>query len=125
CEHAPLAAGCSFKKTENDFRRGAVRKMHLARCQHRALFPKHLLVCAGDPLHVCIIDLEKSRLRLSVHQCAVHDLDTLNRHAHGFSLSDRMRFFKHYLNVSKLGAREKFLWRWIARRGVPNKAISG
>lgn len=62
----------------------AVRKMHLARCQHRALFPKHLLVCGGDPLQVCIIDLEKSRLRLSVHQCMVHDLDTLNRRSHGF-----------------------------------------
>lgn len=96
----------------------AVRKMHLARCQHRALFPKHLLVCEGDPWQVCIIDLEKSRLRLSVHQCMVYDLDTLNRRSHGFSLSDRMHFFKYYLNVSKLGTREKILWRWIARRGL-------
>lgn len=96
----------------------AVRKLHLARCQHRALFPKHLLVCGGHPLRVFIIDFEKARMRLFVHSCTVRDLDELNRRSHGLSLSDRMRFFKHYCNVSRLGAREKFLWRWIARRGA-------
>lgn len=101
----------------------AVRDLHLARCQHRALFPKHLLVCAGNPLRVFVIDFEKARMRFFVHSCTVRDLDALNRRSHDFSVSDRMRFFKHYFNISRLGAREKFLWRWIARRGVRKQTI--
>ncbi|MGH8726656.1 MAG: lipopolysaccharide kinase InaA family protein [Burkholderiales bacterium] len=89
----------------------AVRKMHLAHCQHRALFPKHVLVGAGDTERprICIIDFEKARLRLLVHSCAVRDLDELNRRSQAISRTDRLRFFKDYLGVRKLDAWERLL----------------
>ena len=98
----------------------AVRKMHLRRCQHRALFPKHLLVAAdhaGAP-NICIIDLEKARLRLLVRSCTIRDLYALNRRSPGASRTDRLRFLLAYTPARRFGAKERALWRRIARRSL-------
>jgi tRNA A-37 threonylcarbamoyl transferase component Bud32 len=98
----------------------AVRAMHQARCQHRALFPKHILVDKAAAVY--IIDLEKARRKLFRQQCIVRDLDELNRRALDANRTDRMRFFKNYLEVNRLGWREKLLWRRIAKRNLRKRS---
>ncbi|MFC3606615.1 lipopolysaccharide kinase InaA family protein [Stutzerimonas tarimensis] len=67
------------------FRRiGAVlARLHLARWQHGCLYPKHIFVRVdeGRAAEVALLDLEKSRRRLSRGLAARHDLRQLRRHA--------------------------------------------
>lgn len=56
-------------------------RMHLGRWQHGCLYAKHVFVrMDGERPQVALLDLEKSRRRLTRRQAAHHDLRQLRRH---------------------------------------------
>ncbi|MCO2015712.1 InaA protein, partial [Pseudomonas aeruginosa] len=55
-------------------------RMNLAHWQHGCLYPKHIFVrVEGEAIEVALIDLEKSRRRLTVNKASQHDLKQLKR----------------------------------------------
>jgi len=93
-----------------------ISRMHAHRFQHNCLYAKHLFLRAGvgEPIEIRIIDLEKARRRCLRNRAVYRDLDTLNRHAPGWSRTDRLRFLKAYLgsnDVKTIRPR----WRKLAR----------
>lgn len=58
-------------------------RLHQARWQHGCLYPKHIFlrIGAGEQVELALLDLEKSRRRLSVRRAARHDLRQLRRHS--------------------------------------------
>lgn len=61
-------------------------RMHLGRWQHGCLYAKHLFVRvtgSGESVQVdvALLDLEKSRQRLTAYKAASHDLKQLRRHS--------------------------------------------
>lgn len=108
-----------------------VRQLHALHLEHNCLYSKHIMVHtgwlagedAGGAPPVALIDLEKCKWRLRRLDCARRDLDSLNRHGHGWSRTDRRRFIGYYLaagrRLDRPGGR---LWRWLARRGsIPGR----
>lgn len=94
-----------------------LKRLHTQRLQHNCLYPKHLFVKqSGSGFEVRLIDLEKTRRCLFESSARFRDLDTLNRHAHDFSRTDRLRFMTSYLNVAAGDARLRKLWSKLARR---------
>lgn len=96
----------------------AVRAMHRARLQHRALHAKHLLVNMAQPEapRTVIIDFEKARIRRFFLLRGLRDLSTLNRNLHGPGRTARLYFFKRYLGVERLGFCARLLCRLLLRR---------
>ena len=66
----------------------ALATLHAARIVHGALYPKHILVGAGDPRRVALIDFEKGRVALTAARASARDLDRLARHAPFLSAHD-------------------------------------
>ena len=100
-----------------------VRQLHAARIQHRSLYPKHLFVRLreqNDP-EVVIIDLEKSRMKFFSAMRTVYDLATLNRHAKYWSKTNRLYFFKQYLDIKKLTPWTKLICRCIYKRSTRHR----
>lgn len=97
-----------------------IRKMHDYRLQHNCLYPKHIFVRRKDTKwEIRLIDLEKLRRKVFKRQVMLRDLSCLTRHApETWSLTDRMRFLKTYLNENRLSARAKNLWRQIATKSA-------
>lgn len=95
-----------------------VRKMHDAGIQHRCLYPKHLMVKEGEGFEVALIDLEKARRVFFPVLPAFRDLVTLNRHSMGLSRSDRLYFFREYLQGSSLRPAMHWLARKIDQRSM-------
>lgn len=65
---------------------GTLARLHLGRWQHGCLYAKHVFVKvsgegAAARVEVALLDLEKSRRRLSRSQAARHDLRQLRRHS--------------------------------------------
>lgn len=61
-------------------------RMHLGRWQHGCLYAKHVFVRVtgsddAAKVEVALLDLEKSRQRLTAHKAASHDLKQLRRHS--------------------------------------------
>ena len=57
-------------------------RMHLGRWQHGCLYAKHVFVkVTAEGVEVALLDLEKSRRRLSRKRAALHDLQQLRRHS--------------------------------------------
>jgi tRNA A-37 threonylcarbamoyl transferase component Bud32 len=96
----------------------AVHKLHYARIQHRALYPKHLFVNIENPENpdVVIIDLEKARIKLMPLMRTLQDVSTLNRRLSDLSRTHRLYFFKHYCGVDKLGPWTKLVCRLLLWR---------
>ncbi|CAG0957415.1 Protein InaA [Methylophilaceae bacterium] len=96
----------------------AVKKLHYARIQHRALYPKHLFVNVTRPESpdVVIIDLEKARIKLMPIMRTLQDLSTLNRRMDGLSKVNRLYFFKQYYGVARLGFWTKLVCKLILWR---------
>ena len=94
------------------------RRLHAAGLQHNCYYPKHVFVKvgAGGTVEARIIDLEKSRWNPLARQRSVRDLDTLNRYAPACSRSERLRFLKAYLGITRLTPAAKSLWRALAAR---------
>jgi hypothetical protein len=87
--------------------------MHDHGIQHNCYFPKHVFTRINDDgsVDARVIDLEKSRWRPSRTVCAIRDLYTLNHHSLCWSTSDRLWFFKSYLQIGRLTPFAKWLWR--------------
>jgi len=95
-----------------------MRKMHAHNIQHNCFYLKHIFVKEQEDglLDVRIIDLEKARWHPLKSKVIQRDLNTLNRHAIDWSLTDRMRFLLIYTQEQKLSAHSKVIWRNIAER---------
>jgi len=99
------------------------RRMHACRIQHNCYYPKHVFVRVGPDgaVEARVIDLEKSRWRPLAVVCALRDLDTLNRHAPGWSRAERLYFLKAYLRRDRLTPYGKWLWRKLAARAAAKR----
>lgn len=57
-------------------------RLHQARWQHGCLYPKHIFLrIDGEAVELALLDLEKSRRRLTRQRAARHDLRQLRRHS--------------------------------------------
>ena len=92
-----------------------IRQMHAHRFQHTCLYPKHLFVKKNSDgtLDVRFIDLEKTRWLPFRRRIATRDLDSLQRHAEGWSRTDRLRLFLAYRQEKKLSPASKKLLQAI------------
>jgi hypothetical protein len=102
-----------------------LRDMHEHGIQHNCFFPKHVFsrMNPDGSVEARIIDLEKSRWRPSKVVCAIRDLGTLNYYSQMWSRSDRLWFFKFYLQLGRLTPFAKWLWRTVAARSGRKKRI--
>lgn len=74
-------------------------RMNMGRWQHGCLYAKHVFVrMNGDVPQVALLDLEKSRQRLSRSRAAKHDLRQLRRHS-DWSDKDWQQLLKGYARV--------------------------
>ncbi len=96
------------------------RKIHDCHIQHNCYYPKHVFVRIEPDQSVTAhaIDLEKSRWRPMKFLCTLRDLDTLNRYSLGWTMADRVRFFKYYLRMEHLTPYAKWLWRRLAAQAL-------
>lgn len=104
---------------------GLLRGMHDHLIQHNCFFPKHVFtrVNADGSVDVRVIDLEKSRWRPFRVFCSIRDLYTFHHHSQCWSLTDRMWFFRAYLQVDHMTPYAKWLWRHITRLTIRKKRI--
>lgn len=80
-------------------------RMHLGRWQHGCLYAKHVFVnLAGETPQVALLDLEKSRRRLTRIQAAQHDLPQLRRHS-PWSDADWQQLLQGYRQIFADGAK--------------------
>ena len=102
-----------------------LRDMHAHGIQHNCFFPKHVFTRTNEDgsVDARVIDLEKSRWRPSRTLCAMRDLYTLNHHSQCWSRSDRLWFFKEYLNIKHLTTYAKWLWRRIENRSTRKNRV--
>ena len=93
-----------------------LRRLHADKLQHSCLYFKHIFVkpIGNDDFEVNLIDLEKARWQPLKGRATFRDLYTLSRHAHGWPLTDYMRFFLIYQQEQHLSPESKRLWREIA-----------
>ncbi len=100
----------------------ALRNMHNAGIQHRALYTKHIFVKPqAQGFAVALIDFEKSRKMLMPGLQAISDLITLNYRTPddrfgGWSIQHRLHFFKAYYALKHVSGIYKTLVRWMARK---------
>lgn len=95
-----------------------IQQLHSHHFQHNCLYPKHIFI-RQQPDHwdAKFIDLEKLRKRLFKKQAMTRDFSTLSRHlADAWSTTDRMRFFKAYMDETKLSKKSKRTWRLLAKK---------
>ncbi|MCL5975773.1 MAG: lipopolysaccharide kinase InaA family protein [Gammaproteobacteria bacterium] len=95
------------------------RKLHRSHYVHNCYYPKHVFVklTKKGKWKIRLIDLEKLRWRFSSKLAMKRDLSSFNRHADDrWTIKDRLYFFKAYLNVETLSAKDKKLWRKLTPR---------
>ena len=102
-----------------------LRNMHAHGIQHNCFFPKHVFtrINPDKSVDVRVIDLEKSRWRPSKTVCAIRDLYTFNYHSLCWNRTDRLWFFKAYLDTPKLTSFAKWLWRTVSSRTLRKKRV--
>lgn len=94
-----------------------ISRFHRLGLMHRALYPKHIFVKqVGNVPEIALIDLEKARFSPFAWYRAFFDLSALNRHASVLSNTQRLRFFKRYMQIAQLAPLSKWLCRCIVRR---------
>lgn len=103
-----------------------LQKMHEHGIQHNCFFPKHIFTRMNPDgtVDARIIDLEKSRWRPAKTVCARRDLYSLIRQSLHWSRSDRLRFFKSYLGITRLTPYAKWLWRDIETRSIKKNRVA-
>ena len=72
----------------------------------------------GDDFESRLIDLEKTKPRFFRNTGMNRDLDSFNRHAYGWSRTDRLRFLHYYLSAAGLEHKLAEMWSMLARRQV-------
>jgi len=96
-----------------------IRRLHAQHLQHNCLYPKHIFVKeVGSVYEARLIDLEKTKRRFFERTAMVRDLDSLNRHAHGWSSADRLFFLHNYLGSKKLTPALRDFWKKLLGRRV-------
>ncbi len=81
------------------------------------MYPKHIFLKMDDTgVSARLIDLERVKWRPLKFPALMRDLDSLNRHAAGWSKADRMRFLLRYLGEPRLSASARRIWQRLARR---------
>lgn len=97
-----------------------VKKLHEHNIVHNCLYPKHLFVRGSDNgFDVRLIDLEKARRKWRRDSAMFRDLDTLNRHSHAWSRTDRRFFLQEYIDA---GQDWRDTWRRLANRSAEKQA---
>ena len=92
-------------------------RLHRHHLQHNCFYPKHIFIGELDGrVDVRLIDLEKTKWRLSRARAGLRDLDTLNRHAPAWSRTDRLRFLLAYYRQDRVDARVRKRWQALAAR---------
>ncbi|MDR0439580.1 MAG: InaA protein [Candidatus Accumulibacter sp.] len=77
-------------------------RLHLGGWQHGCCYPNHIFVKAGEDengaprVEIALLDLEKSRRRLSVRAASAHDLDQLKRRCGNMPEADLSFFLRAY-----------------------------
>lgn len=100
----------------------AVRKLHLARIQHRALYPKHVFLnLEADKPQAVFIDLEKARIKWLPIMRTLQDLATLNRDVEIISNTERLYFLQSYYGVERLKRWQKWVCKLLVRRTAKRK----
>jgi tRNA A-37 threonylcarbamoyl transferase component Bud32 len=104
----------------------SLRKMHSAGFQHNCLYPKHFFLKRepGAAIESCFIDLEKARKTLFSRHAAIKDLGIMHRHTSHCSRTDRLRFFLHYRQESRLSAASKAMLKTITRPKIRKVAAT-
>lgn len=99
--------------------------MHAHGIQHNCFFPKHVFtrMKTDGSVEARVIDLEKSRWRPLRTLSARRDLYSLIRQSQQWSNTDRLRFFKAYLEIEKLTPYAKWLWRDIESRSIKKNRL--
>jgi tRNA A-37 threonylcarbamoyl transferase component Bud32 len=87
-----------------------VRKVHDLGVCHGCLYPKHLFWHAGTG-DIRLIDWEKARFSRRSQRSRLRDLDSLNRHAPGWSRRERVLFLAAYLGVEVGDPSLRLLWK--------------
>jgi hypothetical protein len=102
-----------------------LHRIHAHRIQHSCFFPKHVFLRLNNDegVEARVIDLEKSRWRPFRRLCALRDLYSLNRFSSCWTRTDRLWFFKAYLNIPRLTPYAKWLWRKIEARSIKKNRI--
>lgn len=100
---------------------GIIRQMHAHHFQHTCLYPKHLFVKRNPDTSIDarFIDLEKTRRLPFKWWIAARDMDSLRRHAQGWSRTDCLRLFLAYRQEQKLSRVSKKLLSAILRKRRP------
>ena len=95
---------------------GIARQMHEHHVQHNCFMPKHLFIRAlNDDPDIRLLDLEKAKRALTVHQATLRDLDTLNRRISCLSTTDRLRFLLAYCGERRVNDDVRSLWVQLVR----------
>ena len=102
-----------------------LRGMHSHGIQHSCFFSKHVFIRLNEDgsVDARVIDLEKSRWRPLKTLCAMRDLYSLSRFSAYWSRSDRLWFYRKYLDIPRLTRYAKWLWRNIEARAIKKKRI--
>jgi len=96
-----------------------IRRLHAQRLQHNCLYPKHIFVKENaQGYEARLIDLEKTKRRLFERTAMVRDLDSLNRHARGWSAADRLFFLHSYLGTRELTPAIRNFWDKLLGRRI-------
>ena len=103
-----------IKKIANE-----IKRFHGLNLVHRALYPKHIFVKnVNTAPEIALIDCEKMRNNNNQTSNAIFDLSALNRHSQGWRNTQRMAFFKHYLQINRLDSNSKKIARQILKRAA-------
>ena len=107
-----------------------IRTLHVEGLTHRDLYLCHVFVReAGEDIRLFLIDLQRMGRRLFRRRWKVKDIAQLefSRPAEALTKTDALRFLLAYLNVDRLGSREKRFTRRILRkvRWMKRKAVEG
>ena len=109
----------SLKQRNNLLKKVAelIQGFHAQRLQHNCLYAKHVFVRQqGDEFEANLIDLEKTKHRFLKNTGMNRDLDSFNRHAHGWSKTDRLRFLRYYLHAAGLENKLAEMWHRLSQR---------
>jgi len=96
-----------------------VRRFHEAGLNHQDLYCSHVFVGRGDERPLYLIDLHRVQHRRWLrHRWVVKDLGQLSGSTPDgvVTLTDRMRFWKRYRGIAKLGPVDKAMFRWVRIR---------
>lgn len=95
----------------------AVRTMHEAKVQHRALYLKHLFVRPKkhnlNQFDVAFIDFEKARVTRLIKLYRFADLIKLWQRAPLFSLAHKRTFYQAYFDLKALNFFDKKIFTWL------------